>query len=283
MSFVVVSPEVVSQAASDVARIGSDVSAGSAAAVMPTTQVAAAAGDEVSAAIAALFGTHAREYQAVAAQAAGFQDQIVAALRSAAAEYAGAEVSAAAWLQGSATAAAAAASPVAGVFQLLVYGPTHTVSQWWINSVFGQVLDPILNFPTQLLLGRDLIGNGATGTAVSPTGGAGGLWFGDGGAGYSPTGSTPLAGGAGGAAGLIGTGGAGGAGVAGGAAAPAGPGLVDGQRRHRRCRRCGGDPGRGRGHRRRRRAGVRVRRRWPGRGRWGGLARHPWWQRGQPG
>ncbi|TDK96957.1 PE family protein [Mycobacterium paragordonae] len=96
MSSLTVSPEVVSQAASDVARIGSDVSAGSAAAVGPTTQVAAAAGDEVSAAIAALFGTHAREYQAVAAQAASFQDQFVAALRSAAAEYAGAEVSAAA-------------------------------------------------------------------------------------------------------------------------------------------------------------------------------------------
>ncbi|WP_156452568.1 PE family protein, partial [Mycobacterium gordonae] len=192
MSFLSVSPEAVTQAASDVARIGSDVSAGNAAAVMPTTQVAVAAGDEVSAAIAALFGTHAREYQALAAQAASYQDQFVTALRSAASEYAGAEVGAAAWLQGSA--AAVAASPVASLFQLLVYGPTHTVSQWWINSVFGQVLDPILNFPTELLLGRALIGNGAAGTAASPTGGAGGLWFGDGGAGYSPTGTTPLGG-----------------------------------------------------------------------------------------
>ncbi|WP_142283394.1 PE family protein, partial [Mycobacterium gordonae] len=201
MSFLVVSPEVVSQAAADVARIGSDVGAGSAAAALPTTQLAVAAGDEVSAAIAALFGTHAREYQAVAGQAASYQEQFVAALSSTAAAYAEAEAGAAAWL------GPAAASPVANAFQLFIYGPTHTVSQWWINSVFGQVLDPIINFPTNLLLGRDLIGNGAAGTAANPTGGAGGLWFGDGGAGYSPTGSTPTAGGAGGAAGLIGTGG----------------------------------------------------------------------------
>ena len=98
-----------------------------------------------------------------------------------------------------------------------VYGPIHTAGQGWINSSLGQALDPIINLPTHLLLGRDLIGNGAAGTSASPTGGAGGLLFGDGGAGYSQTSGTGAVGGAGGGAGLIGNGGTGGAGFAGGA------------------------------------------------------------------
>nr|WP_082277045.1 PE family protein [Mycobacterium ostraviense] len=80
MSFVLVGPDMVATAAADVARIGSAVSAGNLAAVIPTTEVAAAAADEVSAAIAALFGAHAQEYQAAAAQAATFHEQFVATL-----------------------------------------------------------------------------------------------------------------------------------------------------------------------------------------------------------
>ncbi|WP_272890504.1 PE family protein, partial [Mycobacterium marinum] len=60
MSFVSVVPEWVAAAATDVAGIGSVVGAANA-----TTSVTAAAGDEVSVAIAALFGGFGREYQAV--------------------------------------------------------------------------------------------------------------------------------------------------------------------------------------------------------------------------
>jgi PE family len=55
MSFVVAVPEFVSSAASDLSNIGSGLSAAHAAAAGPTTAVMAAAGDQVSAAVASLF------------------------------------------------------------------------------------------------------------------------------------------------------------------------------------------------------------------------------------
>jgi PE family/Histidine phosphatase superfamily (branch 1) len=211
MSFVLVGPDMLETAAADVAQIGSAVSAGNAAAALPTTQLAAAAADEVSTAIAAMFGAHAAEYQAAAAQAGTFQAQFVSGLGAAAASYTGAETSALASLQ---AALGAVNTSVANGFQTGVYGPVHAAGEAYIASPLGQTLDPILNAPTQALFGRDLIGNGAAGTAANPNGGAGGFLFGDGGAGFSQAAGT-AAGGAGGNAGLIGTGGAGGAGFAG--------------------------------------------------------------------
>ncbi|EFD76749.1 PE family protein [Mycobacterium tuberculosis T85] len=58
MSFVVVAPEVLAAAASDLAGIGSTLAQANAAALAPTTAVLAAGADEVSAAIASLFGAH---------------------------------------------------------------------------------------------------------------------------------------------------------------------------------------------------------------------------------
>jgi triacylglycerol lipase len=58
--------------------------------VTQTTGVLAAAEDEVSAGIAALFSGHAREYQALGAQAAAFHDRFVRALTAGAGSYAGA-------------------------------------------------------------------------------------------------------------------------------------------------------------------------------------------------
>jgi hypothetical protein len=49
--------------------------------------VGAAAEDEVSTAIAALFGTHGQEFQAVSAQAGLFHDQFVSALTASAESY----------------------------------------------------------------------------------------------------------------------------------------------------------------------------------------------------
>lgn len=67
MSFVSVAPEIVVAAATDLAGIGSAISAANAAAAAPTTAVLAAGADEVSAAIAALFGAHGQAYQTVSA------------------------------------------------------------------------------------------------------------------------------------------------------------------------------------------------------------------------
>ena len=62
MSFVIAVPEVVSVAAVEVARIGLSIGAANSAAAAATTDVLAAAGDEVSAAIAALFGAQGQQY-----------------------------------------------------------------------------------------------------------------------------------------------------------------------------------------------------------------------------
>ncbi len=85
-----------------------------------------------------------------------------------------------------------------------------------------QIVLGVINAPTQALLGRPLIGDGANATTPGGAGGAGGLLFGNGGAGAA--GARPGRR-AGGPAGLWGNGGGGGAaagGGAGGAAAHAG-------------------------------------------------------------
>ncbi len=79
MSFVIATPDVVTAAATDLAGIGSTVSAANAAAAGRTTGILEAAADEVSAAVTALFGAHAQEYQAASAQASAFHDQFVRA------------------------------------------------------------------------------------------------------------------------------------------------------------------------------------------------------------
>ena len=69
MSFVTAAPEFVTAAAGDLADIGSALGAANTAAALPTTGVAAAAADEVSTQIAAIFDAYALKYQALSAQA----------------------------------------------------------------------------------------------------------------------------------------------------------------------------------------------------------------------
>ncbi|AIH64006.1 hypothetical protein IU16_08665 [Mycobacterium tuberculosis] len=78
-------------AAADVAGIGSAISAANALVAGPTTALAADPADEVSMAIAALFGANAQEYQQISAQAAAYLAQFVAALTSGGGWYAAAE------------------------------------------------------------------------------------------------------------------------------------------------------------------------------------------------
>src|SRR5262249_24091647 len=87
MSFVIAVPEMMTAAAADLDTIGSTLSAAHQAAATQTTGILAAAEDEVSGAIAALFSGHGAAFQSVAAQAAGFQDQFVAALAASASSY----------------------------------------------------------------------------------------------------------------------------------------------------------------------------------------------------
>ncbi|VAZ82381.1 PE-PGRS family protein PE_PGRS16 [Mycobacterium persicum] len=87
MSYVTAVPEALAAAARDITGIGSTLSAANSAAAVPTTGLLAAGADEVSAAIAGLFSSHAREYQTLSAQAAAFHDQFVNALTASARSY----------------------------------------------------------------------------------------------------------------------------------------------------------------------------------------------------
>jgi len=95
MSFVLATPQALVAAASEVAGIGSSLSAAHAAAAAPTTGVLTAAADEVSTEIAALFSRHAQGYQQLSARVAVFHEQFVESLAASANNYAGAEAAAA--------------------------------------------------------------------------------------------------------------------------------------------------------------------------------------------
>ena len=91
MSYVIAAPELMTSAATDLAAIGSTLNVANAAAAAPTTGIVAAAEDEVSAAIAALFSAHAQQFQALSAQAAVFHEQFVQHLTAGTHSYASAE------------------------------------------------------------------------------------------------------------------------------------------------------------------------------------------------
>src|ERR1700677_4400953 len=91
MSFVIATPDLVQGAAQDLAGIRSSLAEATAIAAGPTTGVAAAAQDEVSIAIASMFGNFGAEFQALSAQAQAFHAQFVSAMNGSAAAYVGAE------------------------------------------------------------------------------------------------------------------------------------------------------------------------------------------------
>jgi hypothetical protein len=99
MAYVIAAPEMMAAAATDVATIGSNVSAAHMAAAAPTVAVIPAAADEVSAAVAQLFSQHAQGYQALAGQAAAFHDQFVQHLTTSAGSYVATEAANASLLQ----------------------------------------------------------------------------------------------------------------------------------------------------------------------------------------
>ncbi|KZS72885.1 hypothetical protein A4G26_23990 [Mycobacterium kansasii] len=91
MTFVTATPQALTAAATDLISIGSTIDAATAAAATPTTALLAAGADEVSAAIAALFGAHGQAYQVLSAHAAAFHQQFVQALTAATGQYVSAE------------------------------------------------------------------------------------------------------------------------------------------------------------------------------------------------
>ncbi|MCV7006740.1 MULTISPECIES: PE domain-containing protein [Mycobacterium] len=176
MSYLMAAPERIATAAADAAGINSLMRAANSAALAPTCTLIAAAGDEVSAAVASAFSGYAEEYQRLGAQVVALHEQFVRAVSEAGGAYAAAD--------------AANAGPLQAV----------------VSDVLG-----LVNAPTNFFLGRPLIGNGVDGMPGSgQAGGDGGILWGDGGAGGS--GWLGQSGGRGGNAGLIGNGGVGGTG-----------------------------------------------------------------------
>ncbi|MBI2700909.1 MAG: PE-PPE domain-containing protein [Mycobacterium sp.] len=100
MTSLLVQPEIITSVVTDMERIGSTVSAASAAAAAPTSGLLAAAADEVSAAIANFFGTYGQEFQAAVATVEAYQSQFQQALAAAANAYVHTEAAAATALQG---------------------------------------------------------------------------------------------------------------------------------------------------------------------------------------
>ncbi|SOJ54262.1 PE family protein PE3 [Mycobacterium simulans] len=91
MTYVVAEPQMMAVLADDAERIGSAISAASAAAARLTSDLPAAAADEVSEAIAQLFGEYGQEYQAIATEVEAFHRQFHQALATAKNAYAQAE------------------------------------------------------------------------------------------------------------------------------------------------------------------------------------------------
>ncbi|PJE16596.1 MAG: PE-PGRS family protein, partial [Mycobacterium sp.] len=165
MSYVFAGLYAFEAAAADLTRLGSGLSAANRWAAGPTASVVAAAGDEVSAAIAALFAEQGRQYQAVSREVEAFELRLVRLLQGAAESYASAEATNA-----------------------------DTMRQ------LEQAALNVINGPSQALTGRPLIGDGADGApGTGQNGGDGGWLWGNGGNGGS--GAAGANGGMGGSAG----------------------------------------------------------------------------------
>jgi hypothetical protein len=88
MSYLISAPQALAFAATDVESIGSAIGRAGSNAAAPTTGLLAAAQDEVSGAIANLFGAYGQQYQALLARAANFHNQFTQALAAAGSAYA---------------------------------------------------------------------------------------------------------------------------------------------------------------------------------------------------
>ncbi len=132
MSFTSVNADLVAAAATHLENIGASISGANATAAALTTELVPAAEDEVSAAIASVFGTCAQDFYGLAAQAAAFHNGFLQALNASVGSYVAAE---------SANAAA-------------------------VLQTARQDLAGVVNAPAEALLGRPLIATG-TGTPTA--------------------------------------------------------------------------------------------------------------------
>jgi hypothetical protein len=127
MSFVTTLPEALAAAAAKLEGIGSGMAAQNAAAAAPTTAIAPAAADEVSALQATQFTAFGNLYQSVSAQAQAIHQQLVNGLGTSAGSYGATEA---------ANQAAAASTPLSGILgSLSTSGTSGGALTFGINGV----------------------------------------------------------------------------------------------------------------------------------------------------
>jgi hypothetical protein len=146
---VIAAPELIEAAATDVAAIGSTLTAAHLTAAAPTVALLPAAADQVSASIAHPFSQHAHDYQAMAARAAAFQEQFVRHLTAGARSYAAAEAENTALLQplnATAGSSASAISGLAGQFLGMLTSFWHMLTSQLIGFfiVFSRVVFAVI-------------------------------------------------------------------------------------------------------------------------------------------
>ncbi|OBJ57033.1 PE family protein [Mycobacterium sp. 1423905.2] len=160
-SYLIAAPNALTMASGDLTAIREAITDAAAAAVHPTTGIVAAAADEVSTAIAKLFGGYAEEFQTLTAQTARLHAEFVRALDAAAQAYAAAEA-ANAQTVGQQVARLGLLPPVGLSFG----GPGLATLGAVLNSVTNAVgLGGVINFPATVALSAPAT-NGVTGVRI---------------------------------------------------------------------------------------------------------------------
>jgi PE-PPE domain/PE family len=160
MGYLSTQPQLLAAAAADVEALGSTIDEVKAAAARTTTGVAAAAGDEVSAAISTVFNKFAQQYQAVIGRAAAFHSEFAQALAAGGNAYANAEAAGAAALTTTTptggTAPATALKALAGPYVTFVLDGSGTPipPQSFVNNIVTKYVTP--NFPAGMFQGLNM-------------------------------------------------------------------------------------------------------------------------------
>jgi PE family/PPE-SVP subfamily C-terminal region len=174
MAYVNTAPAAIAAAATQLEGIGNSFSAESSAAAAPTTALAPAASDEVSALQAGVFSTYGQLYQTVSAQAQAIHQQFVSLLQSSSGSYQDTEsanqAGAAASSLSNASGAASSAQPttITGVISSITALLNPGTGIGGLSSNLIQVpLDEVGNFTSAE---SDLIGMGGGGLMTALAG-----------------------------------------------------------------------------------------------------------------
>jgi PE family/Nuclease-related domain len=156
MSLLTVTPELLFTAVTSVEQIGTSLAVANAAAAAQTTAIMAAAGDEVSLAIAAYFSEHGQDFQALTAKADAFHQQFEQALKGGGNSYVASEAANASPLQ---------SAPV----QSVLSAPAQTLST---RPLIGSWVDAMV--PRAGGAGGPSVGAGGPAGMLVPAAAAGG-------------------------------------------------------------------------------------------------------------